>query len=78
MNRPRIAVFLALTIAGCASSHQVQRVEQGTEYSVSCWLFGWHICYAKADELCRGEQKFLAQTEDANGKEMRIVCPDAH
>ena len=72
-----MAALLLLTVAGCASSQTVGRLDQGTEYSISCWYFGWYICYNKAEEICPGRYKVLSENETFTGRQLRMACPDA-
>jgi hypothetical protein len=76
MTHVHIAAFFLLMVAGCATTQEVRRLNGTTEFSISCWYFDWNMCYAKANELCRGRQKFLSQHEGINGKELRIACHD--
>jgi hypothetical protein len=77
MTHVYIAVFFSLIMAGCATIQEVRRLDNSTEYSVSCWYFDWSMCFAKANELCPGGYNFLSQEMRSNGKEMRFACPDA-
>ena len=71
------AVFLLLMVAACAASKEVRQRDRSTEYSISCWYFGWYVCYEKANQLCPGRYKVLSETEGFNARELRIACPDA-
>jgi hypothetical protein len=77
MTCTRIAAFLLFLVAGCATSQQVQRLDRSTEYSISCWYFGWYICYNKAAQLCPDRYKVLSENEGFSGRELRIACADA-
>ena len=66
---------LSLMVAGCATSQEIRRVDRSTEYSISCWHFGWYICYNKANELCGDRFKVLSENDGFNGRELRIACP---
>ena len=77
MHRVRIAVLLILLVAGCARSHGVREPDRRNEYAISCWLFGWYICYEEANRLCPGRYKVLSEKEGFGGRELRIACPEA-
>jgi hypothetical protein len=69
--------LLFLIVAGSATSQEIRRLDRSTEYSISCWYFGWYICYNKANELCPERYKVLSENEGFNGRELRIACPDS-
>jgi hypothetical protein len=75
--RTRIAVLLILLAAGCARSHEVREPDRRNEYVISCWLFGWYICYEEANRLCPERYKVLSEKEGFAGRELRIACPQA-
>jgi len=69
--------FLSLIVAGCATSQEARRVDRSAEYTISCWHFGWYICYNKATELCGDRFKVLSENDGLNGRVLRIACPVA-
>jgi hypothetical protein len=70
-----IALLLALAAAGCATSRQAPDSTRPGEYEISCGYFGWYICYQKADELCPGGYKVVAESEEHfGGRKTRISC----
>jgi len=77
VDTARMAALVLLSVAGCATSHTVGRLDRSTEYSISCSYFGWYICYNKAEEICPGRYKVLSENETFNGRELRMACPDA-
>ena len=68
-----LAVLLALAAAACASSQPVADAGRAGEYQISCGYLGWYICYERADQLCPGGYKVLAEEEDG-GRRTRIAC----
>jgi hypothetical protein len=73
--RASIAAGVVLSAWGCASSEQVRDAGTGQEYRISCSYFGWHICYDRADQICPGRYKVIAENEGLHGRELRISCP---
>jgi len=70
-----IAAVLALAAAACATSHQAPDTTRAGEYEISCGYFGWYVCYQKADELCPGGYKVIAESEEHfGGRKTRISC----
>lgn len=72
--RVYIATGLLIVAAGCASSETIVRPGGPAEYVVSCWYFGWYICYDKARETCGGDFKIVSHDEGSNGRKLRIAC----
>jgi hypothetical protein len=73
--RACIAASFVLIAWGCATSEQVRDAGAGPEYRISCSYFGWYICYDRANELCPGRYKVIAENEGLHGRELRISCP---
>jgi hypothetical protein len=70
-----VAIVLALAAAACATSRQAPDTTRAGEYEISCGYFGWYICYQKADELCPGGYKVIAESEEHfGGRKTRISC----
>jgi hypothetical protein len=68
------ATCAVMVAAGCATSQPVPKPGVGTEHVVSCWYFGWYLCYEKAKEICQGDYKVVSQSDGAMGRELRITC----
>jgi hypothetical protein len=75
VTRAYIAASVFLIASACATSEQVRDAGTGPEYRISCSYFGWHICYDRADQICPGRYKVLAENEGPRGRELRISCP---
>jgi hypothetical protein len=72
-----IALSLALAAAGCSSVEQVRDSGRAGEYEISCGYFGWYICYERADQLCPGGYKVVAENEEHfGGRKLRISCEE--
>lgn len=74
MIRFHIATCLLMAAAGCASSDTIPRPGGPSEYVVSCWYFGWYMCYDRAKEICGGDFKIVSHDEGAGGRKLRITC----
>jgi hypothetical protein len=73
-----IAASLALAAAGCATSQQASDTGRAGEYQISCGYFGWYICYERADQLCPGGYRVVAESEEHfGGRKLRISCQEA-
>ena len=70
-----LAVALLLAATGCTTVQQVRDSGRAGEYEISCGYFGWYICYQRADELCPGGYKVIAESEEHfGGRKTRISC----
>ena len=72
----RTGACLFLLLAACATSEPIaQNDGQPPEYRISCGYFGWYICYDRAQQLCPGRYRVIAENEGMSGRELRIACP---
>ena len=63
---------------GCTTTQEIRRPDGSTEFLIACGAsLGWNICYDKANEICPGGYKTLAEDAGFNRKELRISCPAA-
>lgn len=74
MIRFHIATCLLIVLAGCASNQTIPRPGGPAEHVVSCWYFGWYMCYDKAKEICGEEYKIVSHDEGPNGRKLRVTC----
>jgi hypothetical protein len=69
-----IAACLLILGTGCASTETAPRAGGSAEHVVSCWYFGWYMCYEKAKEICGGDYRVISQKEGWGGRELRVTC----
>ncbi len=77
MIRVRLALlvlaFAGLVVTGCAT--KILRPGGETEYLISCSGFGWHDCYARANQFCPTGYSTLSEDGEVIHNELRISCP---
>lgn len=70
-----VLLSLALAAAGCTTVQQAKDSGRAGEYEITCGYFAWYICYQRADELCPGGYKVVAETDEHfGGRKTRISC----
>lgn len=74
MIRFPIATCLLVVAAGCAATETIPRAGGASEYVVSCWYFGWYMCYDRAKEVCGGDFKIVSHDEGLGGRKLRVTC----
>ena len=78
MKRFTAILFLSMFFVGCTTTQEIRRPDGSTEFLIACGAsLGWNICYDKANEICPGGYKTLAEDAGFNRKELRISCPAA-
>ena len=65
----------SLLLAGCATSEPIAQSDGHPEYRISCSYFGWYICYDRAQQICPGRYRVIAENDGVSGRELRIACP---
>ena len=77
MIRARLALlvlaFAGLVVTGCTT--QILRPGGETEYLITCSGFGWHSCYARANQVCPSGYLTLSEGGEVIRNELRVSCP---
>ena len=77
MIRARLALLVlmivGLMVAGCTT--RIIRPSGETEYLITCSGFGWHSCYARANQVCPTGYVTLSENGEVIDNELRISCP---
>ena len=77
MIRAGLAVLAMVTVGlvatGCTTP--VLRPGGATEYLITCSGFGWHSCYARANQVCPSGYLTLSEDGEVIDNELRISCP---
>lgn len=66
-----------LGVAGCATSQEVPRPDEGSAHVISCGYFNWNYCYERARQLCPEGYKVLSESEGYRPRELRVACTSA-
>lgn len=67
-----VLVTVGLMAAGCTT--KILRPGGETEYLITCSGFGWHACYARANQVCSTGYLTLSEDGEVIRNELRISC----